>query len=126
MVEIFTKDVIMVEEMFVKNQITCSFATGNDECTLGFIDVSSTRPMSLVKGNELDLNKAKNVKLLLRKHKDKEKFDEIIIGNPQILMEYYEIIKTHIDDSLIPPNKMFGSERKLPETGQDLLLVALL
>lgn len=100
MVNIFQKEIILAEESFIKNQIICTFATGNNECTLGFIDVSTSRPKSLLRGNELNMANAKNVRLLLRKHKDKEKFNEMIIGDLQILMKYYDFIDSYIDDSL--------------------------
>lgn len=95
---------IKVEETFIKNQIRCSFATADNKCTLGFIDATKSRPKSLIKGNELDTNKMRDVSLLLRKEIGKEKFDEIIIGNSEILMNYYEKIKAHIDNSLINLN----------------------
>lgn len=56
--------------------------------------------MSLLKGNELDVNKMKDISLLLRKEVGKEKFDEILIGDLEILMTYYEKIKEYIDKSL--------------------------
>ena len=60
--------------------------------------------MTLIKGNELDRNKAQNVKLLLRKEVIKEKFDEIIIGDDEIIASYYKTIKDFIDESLVPNN----------------------
>ena len=90
-----------VEENFTKNQISCSYATSDNECTLGFINTSKSFPKTLIKGNELNTNKMKDVSLLLRKKVEKEKFDEILIGDLEILMTYYEKIKEHIHKSLI-------------------------
>lgn len=57
--------------------------------------------MTLLKGNELNLNKAKGISLLLRKHISKDKFDELIIGDDKALIEYYDSIKDLIKPSLI-------------------------
>nr|WP_312579150.1 PBECR4 domain-containing protein [Sedimentibacter sp.] len=93
---------IKVEESFVKNKVKCSFATTNECYTLGFINAKKSYPMTLIKGNEIDKNKAKTIKLLLRKEANKERFDEIIIGNDESLSCYYEKIKDIIDINLIP------------------------
>ena len=100
MMELFCND-IKVEENFVKNTVSCTFATSDNICTLGFINASKSRPMSLIKGNELNINNMKNVDLLLRKEIGKEKFDEIIIGNSKILMNYYKNIMEYLDEGLI-------------------------
>lgn len=92
---------IKVEESFVKNHISCIFATADAKCTLGFISTPKSRPMTLLKGNELDKTKMKDVDLLLGKEKGKEKFDEIIIGDSEALMNYYVKIKGLIDENLI-------------------------
>ena len=92
---------IEVEENFVKNSISCSFATTDNKCTLGFINSSKARPRSLIKGNGLNNIKAKEVDLILRKLSNKEKFDELIIGNIEILKKYYPKIKNEIDGTII-------------------------
>ncbi|MBU3218269.1 hypothetical protein LL033_26120 (plasmid) [Clostridium estertheticum] len=96
---------IKVEETFLKNRVTCSFATADDKCTLGFINTSKSRPMSLLKGNELHVNKVKDISLLMRKKMGKEKFDEILIGDSKMIMTYYEKIKEHIDISITLSNQ---------------------
>lgn len=101
-VKLFYNKDIKVEEAFVKNRIICGFATTDEECTLGFTSTVKSRPMTLLKGNELDINKMQDVSLLLRKEVGKEKFNELIIGNSEVLMDYYETIKDHVDESLIP------------------------
>lgn len=92
---------IKVEEAFSKNRVLCSFATSDNKCTLGFIDAIKSRPMTLLKGNKLNINKVNDISLLLRKKVGKDKFDEIVIGDLEMLMSYYENIKEHIDDNLI-------------------------
>lgn len=91
----------MVEENLIKNQIRCSFATSDNECTLGFIDAKKSRPMSLIRGNELDSSKAKKINLLLRKHISGDKFDEIIIGDLEILYSYRENLEPFLDENLL-------------------------
>ncbi|KAB3529514.1 PBECR4 domain-containing protein [Alkaliphilus serpentinus] len=91
---------IKAQETFIKNQVCCSFATSDNICTLGFISTPKSRPMTLLKGNELDFTKMKDVDLILRKQKEKHKFDEIIIGDLKVLWNYYEKIKEHIVESL--------------------------
>jgi hypothetical protein len=91
----------LVEENFTKNQIKCSFATTDNQCTIGFIDETKSRPMSLLKGNELDYTKARSINLLLRKHISKEKFDEIIIGNIETLNNYRLLLETFLDENII-------------------------
>lgn len=49
-----------VEEDFEKNRIRCSLAAGNVSATLGFFVAGNAKPMTLLKGNELHLSKAKN------------------------------------------------------------------
>lgn len=78
-------------------------ATTDNKCTLGFISTPKSYPMTLLKGNELDIDKMKDVSLVLQKKAGEEKFNEIIIGNPDALIEYYPKIKEHIDKSLIFP-----------------------
>lgn len=102
MMNIFQSGNILVEETFVKNHVMCNIATSNLNCTLGFIDVLTCRPKSLLKGNELNLNRAKDVKLLLRKHNDKDKYDEIIIGNDKTIKEYHHFIADLLDNKIVP------------------------
>lgn len=90
-----------VEEDFHKNRIYCSFAVGNSTCTLGFSVSNKTKPMTLLNGNELDLTKAKPIKLVLRKPSGADKFDEIVVGDSEILSEYLSDIKDMVDESLL-------------------------
>lgn len=99
MVNIF-QNTVMVEESFVKNQIFCTFAASDGVCTLGFIDSSKSRPMSLVKGNELNLSKAKTINILLSRGAGEEKFTKVIVGDFETLTKHYEILKEHIDESI--------------------------
>jgi len=56
-----------MEEDFAKNRIRCSLAAGNASATLGFVVVGKAKPMTLLKGNELNTAKAKKLDLVLRR-----------------------------------------------------------
>ena len=64
MVELFNNQLLEQKDFkWGKNQ--CAFATSDNKCTVGF--TITGRPQSLLKSNELDLTKAKNVNLIFRK-----------------------------------------------------------
>lgn len=92
---------LMVEESFEKNKVKCTFATTDKKCTLGFIDVKKARPMTLLKGDEINEEKVKKVELVVRKQNHEEKFNEIIIGEQEQLVKYYNQIKELIDEKLL-------------------------
>ena len=94
--ELFKNTQIFAEEDFNKNKIFCSFATASKNFTLGFIDNIYSSPKSLLKNNQLK-GDYKEVDLVLRKKRSKEKFDEIILGDNVKLKEYYERIKNEIE-----------------------------
>ena len=61
MMNLFTQQ-LLAENEFRKNVVDCAFATANSVCTLGF--AISGRPKTLLKGNELNLSKARKVDLI--------------------------------------------------------------
>lgn len=91
----------LVEENFQKDNFICSFATSDTVCTLGFSSSEKSKPMTLLQGNGLNLLKQKPIKLILRKQKDKEKFDEIIVGNIMLLTEYLPDIGEFLSKDLL-------------------------
>lgn len=90
-----------VEEGFEKNSIRCSFASGGFTCTIGFSVSYPARPMTLLKGNELDSAKAKPLSLVLRKNKDESKFSEVYVGDVEELKKHKDSIKDLISDELL-------------------------
>lgn len=82
----------MIEEDFEKNRIRCSFATESSDVTLGFVVVGKAKPMTLLKGNELDSSKAKRLELVLRRRKGEDKFSELLVGTKETLNEYRECL----------------------------------
>lgn len=52
-IEKILSDTTLVEEKFVKNKVSCTFAASENSFTLGFISVPKCRPKTLLKGNKL-------------------------------------------------------------------------
>lgn len=98
MMELF-RNGTQVEENFKKNRITCSFATANGSCTLGFSETERCRPKSLIKGNEL--KNPKTVELILRKKSGEAFFDEVLVGDEVALDKYRDEIMGMLDRKLI-------------------------
>lgn len=57
--------------------------------------------MTLLKGDETNREKVKQVELVIRKRNDEEKFNEIILGEQEQLLKYYNQIKEFIDEGLL-------------------------
>lgn len=89
-----------VEEDFEKNRIRCSLAAGNVSATLGFFVAGNAKPMTLLKGNELNLSKAKNLDLVLRRRSGETKFSEIIVGSCEQLLEHKSAVNELLSDEL--------------------------
>lgn len=90
-----------VEEDFTKNRIHCSFATENVSATLGFIVSGKAKPMTLLKGNELDRQRAKKLDVVLRRKCGEKEFDEIIVGTSTQLCKYKEALKEMLSEELL-------------------------
>ena len=48
----------------------------------------------------MDIDKSKPLELVLRKERGSDKFDEIIVGNEEILKKYYSKIQLELSDRL--------------------------
>ncbi len=95
---LFSTDTL-VQESFHKNQIRCSFATSDNNITMGFIHTSNNaRPKTLLKGNELDLSKSTPLDLILRRKVGSKFFTEVIVGDVNYISN--ELIRSQIDSSL--------------------------
>lgn len=93
-------DSTIAEEDFVKNRIRCTLATSNTNVTLGFTVVVKAKPMTLLKGNELDSTKSQTLDLVLRKTSEESNFQEILAGNQTILKEYQEKLGSLVSEDL--------------------------
>lgn len=102
-----------VEEDFEKNRIRCTLATGNISATLGFVVAGKAKPMTLLKGNELNSAKAKKLDLVLRRKSGECKFEEMLIGDAERLAEHKEALSDLISEdllSLITTNEKTGEK----------------
>ena len=90
-----------VEEDFNKNRIRCAFAAGTTSATLGFVVAGKAKPMTLLKGNELDSGKAKPIELVLRRNSGEDKFTDIIAGEIDNLKTYKESLKDLLSEDLL-------------------------
>ncbi len=89
----------LVQEAFHKNQISCSFATSDNNITMGFIHTATNaRPKTLLKGNELDLSKSSPLDLVLKRKLGNSLFDKVIIGDINCISN--ELILSQIDSSI--------------------------
>ena len=66
----------LVEDNFIKNKISCTFAVSENTFTLGFIAVPKCRPKTLLKGNEL--KNPKKIDSIKRRKKGKKEFQEFL------------------------------------------------
>lgn len=94
-------DAVAIEEDFEKNRIKCALAAGTTSATLGFVVTKKAKPMTLLKGNELNSNKSKGLDLVLRKKTGESKFNQIIVGNVEILKEYQKSFNDILSDDLL-------------------------
>lgn len=91
----------LMEEDFAKNRIRCSLAAGNASANLGFVVVGKAKPMTLLKGNELNTTKAKKLDLVLRRKFSEVNFSEILIGSGKCLRERKEVLQELLSEELI-------------------------
>lgn len=98
MVNLFNQK-LLAEDKFKKNKVDCAFATTDNSFTLGF--VSAGRPKSLLKGNELDKSKQKEVDLIFRKLRSSDlPYKEIVYGNKKNISKYQKFIEGLVDVDL--------------------------
>ena len=90
-----------MEEDFNKNKIRCSLAVGTTNVTLGFVAAGKAKPMTLLKGNELNPNKAKPINIVLRRETGTNKFTNIVAGSIEELRAYSEILSDKLSDELL-------------------------
>ena len=83
---------LLAEDDFKKNHVECAFATSDNKFTLGF--ASSGRPKSLLKGNELDKSKYRDVDLVFRKVRSSgQLYVDLYYGKREDIVKYQEQIK---------------------------------
>ena len=92
---------MVAQEKLVKNRISCTFATTDRCVTVGYITAGKSRPKTLLKGDELDQEKCKNVDLILRRASGEKLFDEIVCGDASMIEKYKEKIGELLTEDLL-------------------------
>ena len=90
-----------VEEDFEKNRIRCALAAGNVSVTLGFVIAGKAKPMTLLKGNELNSAKAKKLDLVFRRKSGENRFTEMLIGDENRLLEHKDALANLLSEELL-------------------------
>ncbi len=92
---LFLNGEILVEEKFIKNQVSCSFASTDKDCTLGFCLSKNSKPLTLLKGNQL--KSPMNVDLIMKKSIDENKFTTIVLNklSDEAFDKVMKMLETH-------------------------------
>ena len=93
---LYSKDIIM-QTNFSKNKITCSLASSDLNCTVGF--ATSGHPKTLLKGNYLDCSFKPDL-ILRRTSKSDELFGQIIYGDISNINEYKETLSSLLSKNI--------------------------
>ena len=90
----------LIEERFRKNAISCSIASSDGSCTLGFIAVPAARPKTLLIGDELEHSKSVPIKVILVRTRGADSFNLIRSGSLEDLIPYYKMLNPLLSDDL--------------------------
>lgn len=104
-----------VEEGFHQNTIACSFAAEGGTFTMGFVCDGFSKPKTLLRGKKLNPNRTGAMELVLRRKRGAEKFDQIIVGNNEVLKKYAVKISALLSADLlavIAPEQSENSSRE--------------
>lgn len=91
----------VVEEGFHQNSIACSFAAEGITFTMGFICDGLSKPKTLLRGKKLNPKRTGALELVLRRKRGEDKFDEILVGNEDILKKFGNKVRTQLSDALL-------------------------
>ena len=97
---------LIAEEGFVKNKVSCTFATTDKSVTVGYITVGKSRPKTLLKGDELEEEKSRKVDLILRRQSGEALFNEIVCGDEEMIAKYKAKIAPLLVKELLPQETM--------------------
>ena len=109
---IFDNKQILVEESFSKNNVFCTFATSDNQCTLGFINNNYSVPKTLLKNNELNPSNTKNVDFIFRKTKNETNFSTLILGDVKYIYQYFDNIKQLLSSELVASLSQYNNQTK--------------
>ena len=92
-IQIFSSEAIVVEENFNKNRISCSFASSDKVCTIGFTKTKLAKPQTILKGYQL--HDEVKVDLILSRNKGETDFQTVVYNTLDMTLEdCMELIKT--------------------------------
>ena len=92
-IQIFSSEAIVVEENFNKNRISCSFASSDKVCTIGFTKTKLAKPQTILKGYQL--HDEVKVDFILSRNKGEKDFQTVVYNALNMkLEECMELIKT--------------------------------
>ncbi len=97
---------LLAQENFTKNHVHCVFATTDSSATVGFVASDRSRPMTLMSGDRLNPSSSATVDLILRRPVGHTYFNEIVIGDEEMLQKYMDKIEDVIADDLKPELQM--------------------
>lgn len=92
---------LVAQEKFIKNRVSCTFATTDKCVTVGYITVGKSRPKTLLKGDELEEEKCRKVDLILRRPTGEKLFSEIVCGNAGMITKYKAKIEPLLAENLL-------------------------
>lgn len=92
---------LVAQEKFIKNRVSCTFATTDKCVTVGYITVGKSRPKTLLKGDELEEEKCRKVDLIFRRPTGEKLFSEIVCGNAGMITKYKAKIEPLLAEHLL-------------------------
>lgn len=92
---------LVAQEKFIKNRVSCTFATTDKCVTVGYVTVGKSRPKTLLKGDELEEEKCRKVDLILRRPTGEKLFNEIVCGNADMITKYKAKIEPLLAEDLL-------------------------
>ena len=92
---------LVAQEKFIKNRVSCTFATTDKCVTVGYVTVGKSRPKTLLKVDELEEEKCRKVDLILRRPTGEKLFNEIVCGNAGMITKYKAKIEPLLAEDLL-------------------------
>ena len=92
---------LVAQEKFIKNRVSCTFATTDKCVTVGYVTVGKSRPKTLLKGDELEEEKCRKVDLIFRRPTGEKLFNEIVCGNAGMITKYKAKIEPLLAEDLL-------------------------
>ena len=92
---------LIVQETFNKNKVSCALASSDNQITVGYVSCGVVRPMTLLLKNELDPSLSHPVSLILRKKAGEAKFNDILVGTPEIFNAYKPLLNALVDERIV-------------------------